>query len=1088
MGGRGLKPPARPRSFLGPGPLLTRPAPAPHVDATYRLQLHAGFTLVDALRQLPYVENLGISHLYLSPIFAARPGSVHGYDVVDPTRVNPELGGADALEALADGLQARRMGLILDLVPNHMAADHHNPWWLDVLTHGPASAHARFFDIDWASPQAPAGRVLLPFLGAPLHEVLSGGEIRPVLERPPALEGHADSNRKPPPELAFYARYHDRLFPLEPGTWPDILRAADGPLPPSLEALVRDLEAIPGFRTTDERAAVRRRRTAAEARRTLAHLAATDPAAGEALRRALAALIVRPGATPGAADTFAGILARQPWLLLHHTEARRRLNYRRFFDITDLIGVRVEDEAVFAVTHSLVLDLAERGRIAGVRVDHVDGLLDPTGYLIRLRDQLAERGGRQVPIWVEKILSPGEELPAEWPVTGTTGYEFLNALGHVFVDAEGLTRLGRFYDDFTGRNEPFSEVRHRSKRLVLTELLGAEMRGLGERLARLSRNDPATRDEGAARGDPAGELLSPAALTEALLEVTASLTVYRTYIRDAAVSERDRVLIDEAVDDALRRDPGHLATALEYLRRLLSLRPSLDGPSCDGPSLDGPSLDGPSLGGPSLGGPSLGGPSLDEALDLVLAWQQVSGPAMAKGVEDTAFYRYNRLISLQEVGGEVGGDPEAVAEFHRHNLNTLALRPDSMSATSTHDTKRSEDVRARIDVLAEAADAFTAAVARWHHLNAHAADEHDESAGPRGPSAGPTAGPHAGLQASPHAGPSAPNPNEEYLLYQTLLGAWPLRRENLPAFRERVGAFLVKSVREAKEDTSWLQPDLSYEDALQSWVRAILTPGDPSGGGNVPPEPGGAPLRPTSVVSGRGGAFLEDFLPLQSRVAWYGMLVSLAQVVAKVAAPGIPDFYQGSYLWDLSLVDPDNRRPVDFGERHRILLDLDETADSAPAPRTAELLRNWTDGRIKLFVTRRALRARRAAPALFARGDYQPLQPMGRHAERVLAFARRHEESWAMVVVPRLPVGLAAAQAAPLGPSVWGDTRVPLPSGAPAVWTEVCSGTLVHVVDEAGNAAGRKPADRGALNQGSTSVLVGDALRYLPVALLRADE
>ncbi|HZK48850.1 MAG TPA: alpha-amylase family glycosyl hydrolase, partial [Thermoleophilia bacterium] len=574
------------------------------MDATYRLQLHAGFTLVDALRLLPYLENLGISHLYLSPIFAARLGSVHGYDVVDPTRVNPELGGADAFEALADGLQARRMGLILDLVPNHMAADHHNPWWMDVLTHGPASAHARFFDIDWASPQAPTGRVLLPFLGAPLHEVLSRGEIRPVLERPPAPEppwgeppighrgsaggpgqaggpAHADSIREPPPELAFYARYHDRLFPLEPGTWPDVLRAADGPLPPSLETLVRDLEAIPGFRTTDERAAVLRRRTAAGARRTLAHLAATDPAAGEALRRALAALIVRPGAAPGAADAFAGILARQPWLLLHHGEARRRLNYRRFFDITDLIGVRVEDEAVFAITHSLVLDMAERGRIAGVRVDHVDGLLDPTGYLTRLRDQLAERGGRHVPIWVEKILSPGEQLPAEWPVAGTTGYDFLNALGHVFIDAEGLTRLGRFYDDFTGRDEPFSEVRHRCKRLVLTELLGAEMRGLGERLARLSRNDPAARDEGAARGDPAGELLSPAALTEALLQVTASLTVYRTYIRDAAVCERDRVLIDEAVDDAQRRDPGRLTAALEYLRRLLSLRPSLDGPSLD---------------------------------------------------------------------------------------------------------------------------------------------------------------------------------------------------------------------------------------------------------------------------------------------------------------------------------------------------------------------------------------------------------------------------------------------------------------------------------------------------------------------------
>ena len=418
---------------------------------------------------IPYLEDVGISHVYLSPIFVARPGSTHGYDVIDPTRVNPELGGPAALDSLVDRLHARGMGLILDLVPNHMAADHRNPWWMDVLTHGQASDNADFFDIDWGSAQAPAGRVILPFLGAPLEEVLRAGELVPVMDRPPVPAAVGTGEADAPAELAFYVRYHDRLFPLEPGTWPAVLRASGEPLTPGLQRLALTLQQVPDFRDT-RAAAVRHRQTAA-ARRALARLA-SDPADAAGIRRALAALIAPAAGPPGGARGLADILDRQPWLLVDHREARRRLNYRRFFDISDLVGVRVEEERVFTVTHALVIGLAERGRLSGVRVDHVDGLRDPTGYLVALHERLAERCGRALPVLVEKILSPGETLPREWPVAGGTGYDFLNALNHVFVDADGLARLGGFYADFTGRRESFSDLRRRSKRQVLQRSAG----------------------------------------------------------------------------------------------------------------------------------------------------------------------------------------------------------------------------------------------------------------------------------------------------------------------------------------------------------------------------------------------------------------------------------------------------------------------------------------------------------------------------------------------------------------------------------------------------------------------------------------
>lgn len=844
--------------------------------STYRLQLSAEFRLADALATVPYLDALGIGALYLSPVTTATPGSRHGYDCCDPTRVNPELGSEEELAALSAALGERGMGLLIDIVPNHMAASTHNPWWRDVLARGPASPHADLFDIEWRAV-GPAGRpqVLLPVLADRYGEALARGEIR--------IDGDQ-------------VAYFERRYPV----------AAD---------------------TRDQLEAARR-----------------DP---DALHR---------------------LLERQHYRLADWRVASERINYRRFFDVSDLVALRSQERSVFERTHQLALRLARSGVASGLRIDHVDGLWDPLGYLERLQ---AELGG-DTWIVVEKILIGDEALPAEWPVAGTTGYEFGRAVTGLQVDAAGLQALDDLYHRFTGRPERFADLLVRQKLRMLRELFAGEIGRRGDELCQLADRDRAGRD------------LSQRQLVEALTEVTASLPVYRLYARAGGPRPDDRALLDEALAEVAVRRPDLPAALLAWVGKVLALEHDGADPA-----------------------------AADRQLDLVMRWQQLTGPVMAKGLEDTALYQYNRLLSLNMVGGEP--DPPRrhlrPGEFHRRAAAQLERWWGGLNATTTHDSKRSEDVRSRLHVLAEIPDVWRRAVWRWQALN----QPHKIARG----------------------GQTVPDANEELFVYQTLLGAWPLAAGEEESFAARIREYLVKAAREAKVHSSWLAPDQEHEAALVEFAAALLDPA-------------------------RAPDFHADMQRLAGRVARWGAVNSLVQLALKLAAPGVADFYQGTELWTLTLVDPDNRRPVDLAGRARMLAELDG-ADRAP-PALAAMVRSWHDGRLKLFVTWRGLRARRAEPDLFLRGEYLPLSASGHAADHLFAFARRREGAWLICAVPRFPARLAAGF--PLGARTWRDTRLALPPGAPAEWTDLATGATER-------------SDGGALS-------AADLFRALPVALLRS--
>ncbi|MCH7511249.1 MAG: malto-oligosyltrehalose synthase, partial [Chloroflexi bacterium] len=686
---------------------------------------------------------------------------------------------------------------------------------------------------------------------------------------------------------------------------------------------------------------------------------------------------------PGGRERMERLLADQAYRLAFWRTGTREINYRRFFDVSGLAGVRVEDSAVFEATHELVLRLAQEGKITGLRVDHIDGLHDPTEYLRRLQRQLApattaEGSTPGFPIIVEKILTGDETLPDEWPVSGTTGYDFLNTVNGVFVDASGLEALDAAYSEFIGREVSFPDEVYERKRQVAEELFEGELLRLARELRHLAEQDAGVGD------------MNEQALSQALLETSVCLPVYRTYVRDFEVSPRDRRYLERALAEAQRRNPAVRGPAFDFLRRVLLL----DLPA------------------------SLSDEQRQAWLRFVMRWQQFTGPLTAKGLEDTALYRYSRLLSVNEVGA----DPEAmgaldVSTFHRRNEARLQRWPATMSATATHDTKRGEDVRARINVLSELPDEWSERLTRWRAWNRDRKREVD--------------------------GQLVPDANEELLLYQTMIGAWPLDEEEAPAFGERLKAYAVKAAREAKLHTSWLDADEAYERALTEFVEAVLAPS-------------------------KENRFLPDLLSFQKQVAYYGAMNSLAQLVLKIASPGVPDFYQGTELWDFSLVDPDNRRPVDFGKRVRLLEALKEREATDRRPLVRELLARWPDGRIKLYITMRALHARRADADLFLRGDYLPLSASGKAAAHTIAFARRRGKAWALVAVPRLASRLAAEGEPPVGEAVWGESAIALPDGAPTRWRNVFTGESLETT-----AAGR-----------TMTLPLRSALAELPVCLL----
>lgn len=911
--------------------------------ATYRLQFNSRFGFRDACRLIPYLRRLGITELYASPLFKARPGSPHGYDVLDPNSLNPELGGEPDFDALIQELQAHGLGLLLDTVPNHMAASPENPWWAHVLEYGPASPYAAFFDIDWSPPDSDLeNHILLPILSYPYQEALERGEVSLTWE----------------PGGPFIS-YHSLRLPLEVKSYSLILGRCLGdtnprsrPVVMELERLLEALEALPPYSQADSD--WQRRKGLKE---RLLGLVERHPEVEDSLLRCLAGLRQRKG-EPDSIAFLEKILACQVYRLCFWQEGLARLNYRRFFDISDLAGVRAQDPRVLEATHALVLRLAGEGKATGLRIDHVDGLYDPQGYLERLQQRLAGDEGETPDrpgfyIIVEKILAREETLPEEWPVYGTTGYDFLDMLNRLFIPDEGLRALETIHDRLTGSNLRFADVVCRKKHQVMETLFPAEVRSLACHLHGLALQDSPT---------PTPSL---EALARALAAVTASLPVYRTYIRSLEVSARDRHCLERAFQDAQRRDPDIETQALAFLRRVLLL----EFPR------------------------TLGEERRAAWLQFVMRWQQNTGPVMAKGLEDTALYNYSCLVSLNEVGGDPDMPAFSVQDFHRRNRERGRRRPYTLNATATHDTKRGEDVRARINVLAEMPHEWERQFSRWMQWNAPW---------------------KRALQGQP-----VPGPDMELLIYQMLLGAWPLAEEEIAPFKGRFRAYLIKAAREAKTFTSWLAPDPAYEEALLSFLEAIL--------GNS-----------------EENAFLQSFLQFQSHIAFYGAINGLAQILLKVASPGVPDFYQGTELWDLSLVDPDNRRPVDFERRQRLLEGLTAGESRGQQALLSDLLTSWKDGRVKLYVVYKALNLRHYYRQVFQDSEYVMLSIEGERRDNACAFARRRGDSWTLVVVPRFPSRLVKPGCWPLGKGAWGGSSISLPPGAPASWRNVFTGETVR--------------------------------------------
>jgi (1->4)-alpha-D-glucan 1-alpha-D-glucosylmutase len=917
--------------------------------ATYRVQLNQEFPFSKARDLLPFLQKLGISDLYASPVFVARPGSTHGYDVVDPTAANPELGGEVGFDALAADLRSRGMGLLLDIVPNHMAASPSNAWWTDVLENGASSIYAAFFDVEW-DPAWDRGdpSIFIPVLGSRYGTVLENQEIRLDIT-----------------ESGFVIRYYAVTLPVDPGTYTAILdhRSDDVPQEEAWRALIESLRRLPSRSARMWEGIEARRREIPNIKAQLWALYQSSPAVRRFIDRTISEFNGVKG-EPDSFDLLDDLLARQPYRLAWWQVARERMNYRRFFDVSELVGVRVENDEVFAATHNTILRWIREGKVTGLRVDHVDGLYKPREYL----DRLAAVEPRPY-ILVEKILIEDETLPENWPVDGTTGYDFLGILNGVFIDGASLPLLQDTYSRFTGLNWTFEDAAREQKRWIVRHLFRGEMFALSLHLELIAELDRHGRD------------LSPEELRRALTEVTACLPVYRTYLESERMPLQDARYIEAAVAEARRLNSEVSPPVFDFIRRVLL---------CDFPH-------------------SLTPQARQDWVRFVMRWQQLTGPITAKGVEDTTMYVYNRLLSMNEVGAQHG--PVTLQRFHEFNRERQRRWPYAMNTTSTHDTKRSGDVRARLNVLSELPSEWNRYLFRWARWNREFKTL---------------------LNGRP-----VPDANEETLIYQTLLGAWPNDPADVPAFIERLKQYATKALREAKIYTSWLKPDEEHERAVHRFIETILEP------------------RP-------GNRFLEHFLDFEERIAYFGALNSLAQVLIKITAPGIPDFYQNTTLWDLSLVDPDNRRPIELDARLKL---AEELGDWNQPGTPASLLAGWKDGRIKTFVIYRALQFRRRLPGLFLHGEYVPVQSDGLHRERVIAFARRSGDAACLVVVPRFTTHLVGSERPPVGRRVWKDTILIPPEGfAQRKWKNVMSGEAVD------------------------SLALGNILATFPVALLETRE
>ncbi len=959
--------------------------------STYRLQLNEGFRFEDARLLLPYLNQLGITHCYFSPVLKARPGSTHGYDITDHNQLNPEIGTEEEFDACVRDMKSLGMGLILDVVPNHMGVGYNTtPWWQDVMRNGESSEYANYFDIDW-NPLKPElrGKVLLPILGQTYGEELEQGNIK--LEYNEGRYRLCYYNKKLPVDPQTYALIFEQVSGLQEfSSDPAWLNEGE----PALIELIGEFRSLPVNTTKDPTQVRQRRRDIPRLLTRLAELRAKYPAAAAVVDVAAQ----RMNGIPGVARSFGPLhrlLEAQAYRLAFWRVSSEEINYRRFFDINDLVGLRMENPAVFAATHRLIRKLLAEEAVTGLRLDHPDGLLNPIQYFTRLQmlyaasqcsgavpvGRLAETGieeeivahfgdhnwmGPRAPLYllVEKILESGEKLPQEWPVDGTVGYEFGNLLNNLFVQRQNERAFTNTYYRVIGGEVDVATLIYSSKKLIMETALASEVTVLTDMLQQIASGDRRARD------------FTRNVLMTAIREVIACFPVYRTYI-DARghISDRDRSYIQEAVARAKRRNRNSPMAMFDFLRSVLLLDTSAGIIPSD---------------------------QYRQRLQFTLKFQQLTGPVMAKGLEDTTCYVYNRFISVNEVGGSPAEFGISLEEFHEGNRERARDWPSSMLATSTHDSKRSEDVRARLNVLSEMPKEWASAVLSWKRAN----QRRKKTLGD---------------------GRVAPDANEEYLLYQTLVGAWPLAmdssndREN---FVRRIREYMTKALNEAKVNMSWTSPNPEYQLAVENFITRILTP------------------------SSKEHSFwrtMQSFLP---RVSYFGALNSLAQLALKLTAPGVPDIYRGTELWDFSLVDPDNRRPVDYDLRQQLLSDLRVRELAGDLPQLCgELLDNWKDGRVKMWTAMRVLRFRRDHPELFQHGSYEQLTTGDDREQHVVAFVRRWQEQSVIVAVPRFMYTLMRGDMRPpLGAEVWQDSSIMAPELAGEI-ENVLTGDKVQLRD-----------------------------------------
>ncbi len=947
-------------------------------SATYRVQMHKGFTFEQARAIVPYLHDLGISDLYTSPFFQASPGSTHGYDIVDHNHLNPEIGTEADFDAMVAVLRERQMGLVADFVPNHMGiAETTNGWWMDVLENGPSSLTAKCFDIDWHPLKRELeNKVLLPILGDQYGRVLEKGELKL------SFEGGS-----------FYLNYYATRLPINPRTYNQILSLALAELKPTselpvapvvgglaghsyhlpeLQSIMTQLEKMPPRTSTDQELIAERAREKEVAKVRLEQVCVEHPEVARAIARAIDTIQGTAG-DAASFDRLDTLIEAQAYRLSYWRVAAEEINYRRFFDINQLAAIRVEDKEVFHATHQLVWRLLEKGAVTGLRIDHPDGLYDPRGYFRQLQENFARltqqelpKDGKGVYLLGEKILSGDEELREDWPIHGTTGYDFTTHVTQLLVDPAAEKAFSETYQKFIQRNVHFPTLVYEKKRLTMRLSLANDINVLAAILDQLSERNRLYRD------------FTLNSLKATVREVIACFPVYRTYLfHGQTPSAEDRAVVDKAVKAAKRRNPGMEASTFDFLRDILLFKfpPNTDEAG------------------------------VAEHEHFVMKFQQCTGPIMAKGLEDTAFYIFNRLVALNEVGGEpqhFGSTPE---KFHRTNEHNAKRWPHTMLASSTHDTKRAEDTRARVAALSELPNEWRRALRAWSAANRKHKTTVD--------------------------GEQAPDANEEYLIYQILLGTWPvesapgdegaaavrssfasLTPEDHAAYVGRIQEYMTKAIKEAKVNSSWIQPNEGWDGAVRKFVAALLRRGKAA------------------------NPFVKAFTPLAEQVARLGMVNSLAQTVLKLTVPGVPDVYQGCELWDHSLVDPDNRRPVDYVRRRETLTAL-EGAD----PRA--LLETWPDGGVKLFVVSRLLRYRREHAELFRTGGYRPLAVTGKHADSVVAFVRGPVDAPSLlVVVPRLSARVGNP---PVG-AAWGNTALALEAGGTGgPWRDLLTGQTVSL-------------------------------------------